>query len=455
MKAPLAALLIAGIFLAGCASAPTSTTTTPPPPPPPEGMAFMSPIDTGAGQGEPGMRLAGNGTIYVHVPGDLVVSTDDGATWTSLAGNINKAGQIFGGDSDLVIGKDGSLYFTDLEELAAISVYRSHDKGATWTENPDASVLPGDDRQWIAAGPDASPAAPAAEAIYLAYNNEAAVTTVSKSIDGGQTWVSIPIAAGTQNNFWSQGNIIVDPKSGEVWVTYDLGNAAKPYGTGTLPYQNAIMVATSTNGGITWTSTQVKLGGPSEDTGQIFPVIAEDGAGNLFVTWSVEASGTDTVYLSASTDHGSTWGTPQKVNQVPHTAVQPWVDATGVGQVAISYYGANETAISGEVTGDWFVYLAESTNALAANVTFGETQVTAEAIHEGGICTFGITCGLPMSGNGSRALLDFFQVRLDDKGSAHIVYADTVHGKSGTGIFYTAQTAGPTLDATVPMAPAA
>lgn len=428
----LFAVLLVTALLAGCGSKPAATSTSPAPIM--DSSLWTQPVKVGTG-GEPGLRLAGNGTVYIHVPGDLFVSHDDGATWTSLADNLNAAGPVLGGDADLAIGKDGTLYYSDLEELAALSVYASQDGGKSWTENPDASVLPGDDRQWLEVGPDAGPLASSHEALYLVFNNQATNVVASKSTDGGKTWVALPVNKGLQTQFWSQGNLVVDPKDGTVWITYDLGNAARPNGDGVLPATNEVQVAKSTDGGLTWTLAPVYTASGTDDTGQIFPVIAQDAAGHLYVTFALLHDGHSDIMLSTSSDKGASWSKPVKVNQGAQTAVQPWVDAMGDGRIAVAYYGANESAAPGAVKGDWHVYLATAPDGMAAQPTFTEGLAAQAPNHKGGICTVGIMCGTPGS-SGSRALLDFFQVRLDGKGKAHIVYADTVHH----GVFYVSQT---------------
>lgn len=451
-----ATLAFAVAVLAGCSSPPADTAPPPPPTTRLGVVSFLPPVKVGGGV-EPGLRLAGNGTIYVHVPGDLFKSTDNGANWTSLSAELNAALAVQGGDADLAIGKDGSLYYTDLESLAAISVYTSHDKGATWTANADASDLPGDDRMWIEAGPDAGPLSTGGEALYLTFNNEGANVVVSKSTDAGKTWVSIPVNHGVQTQFWAMGNLVVDPKDGTVWVMYDLGNGLKPLGGQVPVHSDELQVARSTDGGLTWTIASVAK--PSGDSGQLLPSLAEDKAGNLYAVWGEQLADHDDIKLSVSKDQGATWSPAAKVNQMPKTAIMPWIAATGVGNIAISYYGANETAQAPSVNGSWTVWLAESRNAANATPMFDEFQVWNESVMTGGICTTGITCPnqvgpiAPPGAKGSRALADFFQVRLDAQGAAHLAFADNQHQK-GTATYYTRQVSGPRLDTTGPATPA-
>jgi hypothetical protein len=56
-----------------------------------------------------------------------------------------------------------------------------------------------------------------------------------------------------------------------------------------------------------------------------------------------------------------------------------------------------------------------------AGATWAVTQITTTPMHIGDICNLGIFCLAPSS---NRNLLDFIQEDLDQKGCAHIAYAD-------------------------------
>ncbi len=435
---PLTALcVLLVLLLAGCSKQGSPDETPGVVPPTPDSLTFLDPVAvTGASVGEPGILLQ-NGTLWVHAPGGLWKSTDGGLTWTDATPT---GGVILGGDADLAIGADGSLYWTDLLNLASISVFSSHDGGASWFFQPLASDYPGDDRQWIATGPDAGPLG-SGEAVYLAYNHLASNVVVTKSTDGGMTFVGRTAVLRPQTEFWSMGNLLVDAK-GTVYAVYSLGNALKPYGDDALPTVDfSVQVVVSKDGGLTWTEHQVvdSEGSP----GEIFPVIALDDAGNLYATWAENMGDHIEVKYATSRDQGTTWSAPVVVQQWHGTGVMPWVDASSPGHVAIAFYWANETAISDDVQGDWTLHLATTTNGLDAAPAWTETQVWDQPVLVGGLCTTGITCGLPNGGQGSRDLLDFHQVRIDEHGYPNFAFAKASGG--GTQTYYTRQLTGPTL----------
>ncbi|MFA5861368.1 MAG: sialidase family protein [Candidatus Thermoplasmatota archaeon] len=87
----------------------------------PPAPVFSPAVAVGAHVGEPGLRLAPSGDIFVHYPGGLYRSLDAGASFSrvGLAATV-----IFGGDADLSILKDGTLLYADLSGVT-ISVARS------------------------------------------------------------------------------------------------------------------------------------------------------------------------------------------------------------------------------------------------------------------------------------------------------------------------------------------
>jgi hypothetical protein len=136
--------------------------------------------------------------------------------------------------------------------------------------------------------------------------------------------------------------------------------------------------------------------------------------GHVYAAWSDQAH----VFVSRSTDHGSSWSAPRVVTQSPvGTAVLPWVAARG-GAVDVVYYGTRAVGDSNtEKQAAWNVYLARSTDG---GSSFAQSRVTPTPNHVGVICTEGIACA-----SGTRNLLDLFEVAIDPvNGKVGIAYAD-------------------------------
>src|SRR4051812_20416240 len=101
--------------------------------------------------GEPSIAVAPDGTEYIVAPdgpgvrapsalggygvgGSLIWrSTDHGRSWTRLGSYDVPTG---GGDSDIAVTPDGTLYASGLSYLACSTVGVSADKGQTWLDDP-------------------------------------------------------------------------------------------------------------------------------------------------------------------------------------------------------------------------------------------------------------------------------------------------------------------------------
>ena len=209
-------------------------------------------------------------------------------------------------------------------------------------------------------------------------------------------------------------------------------------------------------------------GNSTVNNGQDFSPIAIDGSGNLYVVWAqspVDSSGNvdgpTTVFLATSTDGGATWSKPIDVSSRVgglQTNVFPWVAAGSSGRVDIVWYGTktlgacpNEPCGAGFVDGSWNVYLAQTLNAVKngkpnSAPSFATAKVTEYPAHYGQICEFGLAC----TTGGDRGLLDFLQVQADPSGAADVVWADGANddfngGETSAIVDYAQQIGGPGL----------
>ena len=210
-----------------------------------------------------------------------------------------------------------------------------------------------------------------------------------------------------------------------------------------------------------------KNGDSTVNNGQDFSVIAIDTSGNLYVTWAqspVDSSGNTngptTVYLATSSNGGKTWTKPIDVSgSIPglRTNVFPWLAAGSKGRVDIVWYGTKtlgnckKTCGAGFINASWNVYMAQTLNAVTgshanSSPTFSTTKVTEYPNHYGSICEFGLAC----TTGGDRGLIDFINVQALPNGAAGIVWADGANtdfngGETSPVIAYAQQTKGPSL----------
>jgi hypothetical protein len=210
-----------------------------------------------------------------------------------------------------------------------MAVARSGDGGRSWTAtyfNFQSGSAKFNDKPYITV--DTNPASPLRDTIYAAWDTATGGSSssnailVSRSTDRGSTF-SQPVTASTTLG-GSHQVIGANPFVGPDGTLYVAWNDI---------LQNTIAESSSSNGGHTFGPTHVvatkqaafDVGIPSMNTRRalIYPACGADtsmGAsrGTLYCSWidTTAANGTD-VFLSRSTDGGSTWSSPRRVNDDP------------------------------------------------------------------------------------------------------------------------------------------
>jgi hypothetical protein len=310
---------------------------------------------------------------YTHDT-SMFKSTDGGRTWVN-AQQVPGYGRDpcpGGGDSDITASPDGTVYLLDLN-LVNSPVDVSKDGGKTWLFNCNSSIVPGIDRQWIAAS--------------------------NKFV-----WVSV-----TQGVTDTAADLkVVDQKDGTLYLA---GNGAE--------------MEVSTDDGLTFTDHETGLKG--HDISKSFISIALDAQGNAFVA----GAGAKGIVVSGSTDKGKTW-TPG-VEFMPYSGkgseyAFAWIAAGSAGTIDMAWYGQPPHASSNTT---YFVYAAQKTDFFAepGNATFGFTQVTPQPIATKPLCQSIRLIPPPPTpcdadGTHTRALGDFFESAVDNDGRFVIAYND-------------------------------
>lgn len=416
-------------------------------------------VDANRHTGEPSIAVTPKGTIYIAAPTgaqeSLWRSDDNGATFTFVPihnspTDPGAAYPVGGGDSDVVISGENTIYFSDQQGGSGETVSSSHDGGKTWFTTPLAAgppALPGTglplpigaptgiaysaDRQWLVTDGELT--------AWMGFNSRQGATVV-KTLDGGRTW---PIRAFMQEDNCFRGNLARAPDGTLYFAGCD------NHGPG---------VGVSTDGGLSFTWKQVAQRDGETETSFIFPahifvIATTDAKGNAYVVWSDEAQTPEAtgappggarglnVWLSSSTDKGSTWSLPKKVNQMAGTYVQPWATGGADGTVAVAYYATKFEGNPERAMGEWYPVVAIATDATSENPTWKESTISEELVQYGPICMRGSACG------GARNLLDFFQIQADTEGQLHVTYTDGRAGISArlSNIMYAGQIGGMTL----------
>lgn len=404
------------------------------------------PVANDSNFGEPSIDLDHAGNIYVTAPGGAGVQM-----WRSFDGGLTFdhkeiASDGGGGDSEVEFTLTDVGYTADLR-ITDSAVSRSTDRFETFTQQ---GVGIEQDRQWLAHLCDRQ--------VFLGYHDfvlEAEM--INRSDDGGVTWDTVPTfisppgtAPGKQDaevasnqgvNTFS-GPVVVDQKTGDVYITFAISSAAGNVLTGIPPFGDPeqIVVGVSHDNGRTFHLHLVKRGGVGAIAGEIFPWITIDKAGSLYVSWA----GRDTeaqplnVFLAYSTDHGDNWSAPYRVNQdIGNAHIYTTISAGDEGVVDVAWYSAT-TADPSRADNDWHVDFAQIRNANTAKPTIKQSRPYPGSIHHGDVCLVGILC----VAGGDRSLLDFFQIQVGPDGRAHIAFANNASPDGQQRIWYAGQIGG-------------
>jgi hypothetical protein len=422
---------------------------------------------------EPSTRVAPDGTVYVSsirgVPGGVDLHryyapvdgapNPDGTYSFKYEGQPDNCGILAngcannsfdplgvglgGGDVDIAV----NFPTTGVPNLALVSLTLA--PGITGTHsidradhfgppNPVVALIPGDDRQWLDGF--------GGQNVYLVYHDVGTFNIeVQRSNDGGQTYVdgfgeaidpqTFPAAGGVPatNTANLLGTIRVDrsacPSHGNLYQMFVAPDNAFENANGGPLHTAYVGVSTDVKLGLpVFTFTDHKIAATPTSIAQIFPALAVDGFGNLYAAWS-DNSG---IFFTSSTDLGTTWAAPRRVNQgttVGNANVFPWIDADANGHVGIVWFGGDRAGDSNdksihERTNDmgiwtnWNVYYAESVNAHDTTPLFTQSQISDHVIHRGTVSTGGL------GGGANRNLGDYFQIAFDPLHRANVAFSD-------------------------------
>ncbi|HKQ96462.1 MAG TPA: sialidase family protein [Candidatus Polarisedimenticolia bacterium] len=208
-------------------------------------------------------------------------------------------------------------------------------------------------------------------AVYVAGNAPAARGQggdlfITRSSDGGATFGPL-VKAG--NNIGAVNAPAFGP-NGEVYLAWPhyKGKARK------------VLFNRSLDGGVTWMSKDVEVNSVKNtpsllnggiDAGHLVAIAADAGAGpsggNIYIVWHTGGNGGEDVVLSRSTDGGTTWSAPMRINDDPTgTSTDqflPWVNVDDAGRVLVTWLDRRDDPANVA----FGLYLAVSTNG---GVTF-------------------------------------------------------------------------------------
>jgi hypothetical protein len=418
---------------------------------PPSGILFThnTLVDFSAGGGEPFINSAPvaipapspnvnnapstpAGAPFISVPFGfsttvslLFKSMDGGRTFVPLGTPIvrDSVPGPGGGDTHQYFDALGRFYFCDLS-AACVTTAVSDDGGNTFPKvNPGSCIGPNDpggpqdDRQWIGAFGDGR-GYTTVRNLLVSVNNNFHLNTTR---DAGMTW------AGSQQigTVGQSGPMVVDRSKRNFGGTNYIVAYQIYYSGATL---KAFRIRDPDTGAAVLVD-DLTIGTPGGSIANVFPTIAIDTAGNLYVTWSDSTA----IYMMTSTDQGSTWSNVKRVSPTSGsegtgTIIMPWVIAGDPGRADIVWYRGSIAGNSTSTDNRWDIYMAQTLNAFATTPSFTYTKVNETNIHFGQICLGGTFCDVTVPpGTNDRSFLEFPSITIDDRGAAMITWNDNTN----------------------------
>lgn len=405
----------------------------------------------------------------------VYVSTDGGKTFSNVRLNgwdAQTGGQgdfkqfdAAGGDPVLAYGPNGTLYYAALVYSFAssnrtptgLAVASSTDGGQTWSAPSMVSYDGGsnffNDKEWITVGSDG--AVHVTWTLFVEGAHGAGYTAspieMSTSHDGGATWSS-RVNVSDSAHPYNQGSSPVVAPDGTIYVAYEGATPSSGYNA------DATVVATSTDGGNTFTNAEVGrvyddyncyptqvAGGQGRATlsGEqfrisSFPSLAADPTtGKLAVAWADDRANASCGYEKGGNYAGTTYNDVQLVTSTDGFATEtsqtitPGADTVfpavgaNAGRIVVGYYTrsyspvprkANETCASANITSSGVVYgttpvcLDYATRSSSDNFAT-ETRVTSQSSN-------------PYIQFAGAFIGDYTGIAVDSARAAHAVWTD-------------------------------
>lgn len=385
----------------------------------------VSRTDPGA---EPVIAIAPDGTVYVEGVGagpngnvNKVFRSRDGRAWDDITPPA--FGQERSNDGFVAVSDEGTLYAANVFSLT-FQLYRSEDRGDTWTKLTLPPLPAAMHRHWIWSSGDlvhvTVEAFPPSYAPYLARAPPLPLDTADaesgmwylRSDDGGDTW-SQPAQIDPIVNFAGQTNMVVSPDGERLFVGRYQEDAAPPAYT----YDDGHWyLLASEDGGSSWERRE--MFDLTSEMSTAVPGLALTPEGALWMAWSQAYEGSSIVHVASSRDAGASWSEPSRPVGTNGTHAMAWARGAPDGRVGLLWYEAPVRGAASRVDAPWSVRYAE----LRGGAVSPSALVTPEPVHEGNICAKGPACGP----GEDRSLLDYPWMDFDAEGAAWLVFPSTM-----------------------------
>ncbi len=347
-----------------------------------------------------------------------------------------------GGDTEIAIAHNGQAFFNDLAGLVSFTALTTKDDGRTTSvANPLAIPKPLGDRQWMALfdpqrGDHTTSAYKGPVPLnYMEYADQLNGDQVATSTDGVDYSHDAGIYANDGIHAPDHGVPLVDQHTGKF-----LGLTSNTT-DGNGKDLGLVVGVPDPAGKLAFHYNTVATGLPgSPET--LFPVLAQDGARNLYAVWVDHT--TYQVYYSwappGADNEWKTWSKPRVISQAPaNVNVFPWVAAgKAPGIIDVAWYGTSKTlkqlgadGPSAKLDQSWDLYSSQLDHAASGTPHVVQVKAAPHPMHYNDICLLGTLC---VSGAGNRNQADFFKLAIDPlSGRARIIYTDSSNKLSQAG----------------------
>lgn len=277
-------------------------------------------------------------------------STNAGLTWSGslILDSLLLPGLTRNSDPVVTVDTAGNFYIAVIAisptgSNLTLAVYKSVNGGMTFPFAYISSQTGTEDKEWIAS--DLSPISPFVNNLYISWTSfSLGGIRLTKSTNGGANWLTPVAVSATTGDV--QGSHLCVSRNGQinvVWLQFSTNGVVR--------------FDRSTDGGTTF-GTDVSVASGTFPSGlpndvNTFPNIAVDNSsgprsGWLYIAFADNRNGDCDVFLCKSTDNGSTWSPPFRVNNDPinNGKIQYWpaIEVSTNGNLAIIYMDTRNTA---------------------------------------------------------------------------------------------------------------
>jgi hypothetical protein len=409
---------------------------------------IVDPIHT---YGEPDIKVAPNGTVYVSGPQGTGVqrsiwnaSYDNGDSYRLIQDNKTGSAPISavfptkstmgpgGGDTELAVDRHSNVYYADLYALTCFTTGYSGDNGKSVQSTPLGCSSAGADRQWMGVfdpAPSDHTVSPYKGPKPIVYMKYTAMTNGSK----------IDYTTGDDPTNWHQGDpaalIATDapysPTDAPIVVDQHTGDLLTAVSTGSNGLALAVGKPAKDGSAHLDFHYEPIVNNLPGNPNTLFPGFTEDLGRNLYTVWVDDSD--YQVYYSWAPPKGNDWGKwskPIRINRPPSNVnLMPWAAGGKNGILDVAWYGTDKTleelgsdGPSAQQNQSWWTWFAQIDRAATSRPHVVQAKASQHPMHYNDICMLGTGC---ITATGNRNIADFFQVVIDNDGRARIVYTDT------------------------------